>query len=367
MTNSTPVFATLADVFAILIGVFTMLIGWLASQQLDNVTDRPSVAEVFETEPRPQTVLSCPDDMVDISLWTQEKEQWEEERRSQTDQIERLKQSKEGQKTVIASLKGDVSDLQDALEETNNHLTEMTDTATTLQTVVQERDAMISQLKAGEPLDLILVIDATYSMEEGIWHTLQTVKFLCGLLPRISTDVRISIASYRETLVDHIPFIQLKPKEEDGGQSMKEITDFIRSVEPVNGAANVADALARGARGLSRSGTRRSILVLIGDTGPFELQTVQSGKERITAAEQEVADLTVRTIAAWANEPGTDRRIVSFFVRSDGAARLGLESESMNWFRRLSTVNAQSHFCTTSNRFLEAMLASVFDIRKEEP
>lgn len=163
-------------------------------------------------------------------------------------------------------------------------------------------------------LQLVVAVDTTGSMEKPLGHLKETIHTIAKVLPNIAPDFSIGIVAYRQgkneqRTTQEFPFKKIFPSEKDGGQSLKDLSDFMKSLKPEDGLAPVEIAVDKSLKMLSGHYPGVQAFMLLGDVGPYEDSLEAPGLFfEGSALEIEMEDRIISKLKRWAQ--GSERRKV---------------------------------------------------------
>jgi hypothetical protein len=161
-------------------------------------------------------------------------------------------------------------------------------------------------------LELVIAVDRTGSMSIGLKDLVETVGVFAAVLPQYSPDFRVMVLAYHEdpsTFVRY-PMKAVLPRDKDGRRSLEELEQFLRSITAKGGMAPVLEATAEGLRVFSEPGSfgGAQVFMLLGDTGPFEVNPNNLGLDQLAAQ-------TVASVKQWIGT-SEKRKVVSVYAQS---------------------------------------------------
>lgn len=198
---------------------------------------------------------------------------------------------------------------------------------------------VVSPTAVSHTFTLIVVIDASGSMEHAFDALRRETPLLAERVFEAGAEVRIAFLPFRETPLDPLPPTPVRSTLNDGGQSVQAVHAYLGQIQPQNALVDPGAAL-RQAIEIAASDTLpsdRTAIVLVGDTG---FEEVING------------DLKQRTILDALNTwraGGPGRSVHSVFVG-------GSDGERSQFFRRVAEISGHgmaTDFQTVSDRIAE--------------
>ncbi len=175
-----------------------------------------------------------------------------------------------------------------------------------------------------QSLELVIAVDGSGSMGEPLNHLKETIITLSKIMPKVSVDFRIGIVIYRYELADDViknslentyPIKQIHT--DDGGVSFNDLRKWINKNlgKPINGPAEVEDALYKAIEMLSNSPKQDSqqILMLLGDQGPYEDPEIPLVDWKYGESEKGIEEDLYQRVKKWVNG-SSKKRVVSIYT-----------------------------------------------------
>lgn len=151
------------------------------------------------------------------------------------------------------------------------------------------------------------MVDATGSMGQSLDRLASAVRTIAEVLSELGKHVEVQIIAYRDELVTEMPITKIERPGDDQGESLSKLDQVLGSLEAVGGKANLPLAIERSLE----EGEAFDGLDDLADQDCREA-AIQLKQGTPAAVEDRVVDNIVR----WASQPGSDRRVVSFFSES---------------------------------------------------
>ena len=147
-----------------------------------------------------------------------------------------------------------------------------------LQAALAKSQKELADAVATKPINLVVMIDATGSMDESIDNLKEALREIVTEVPKVTSQLKIGVIAYREKL-DEYPLTQVFPYAKDQGASANSLIRFVNSIEPKEGWANIAGAMSEGVQWLSRvtDSKAKSVYIVVGDIGPYEMRNNTRG------------------------------------------------------------------------------------------
>lgn len=207
----------------------------------------------------------------------------------------------------------------------------------------ERREQAESKLREGTPIELVVLLDVSASMSAAIEELKLALKDLAGLLPRV-TRLKIGVIAYREKIVAEFPLTEMVAADKDGGESLRQFSEFLDTLAPVNGYAAVDLAFQRGFGMLDASPDKasRQVLALLADAASGEMNHHQPGDD----------GRLVNQSRTWLEQPGRDRRGVALYAGLPGAP-------AEAFFKELGEVDRMT-FSDRSAAMLPAIFTAAF-------
>lgn len=192
-------------------------------------------------------------------------------------------------------------------------------------------------------VDLIIVVDCTGSQAQSLAALNVASASAIELMALASPGFRVGVIAYRGEVVYERPLTIVLSPHVDGGESQEKALAFLSAIEASSGGANVPLALRRGIEllGAPQPG-RRQVLLLLGDVDCIEVA------QATEASQSSIEDALVAELAEWADEPASNRRLVSVWSNR--------ESKDNPFFRRLGEETRNGVFCADTARMVWAIL-----------
>ena len=194
-------------------------------------------------------------------------------------------------------------------------------------------------------LELVIAVDRTGSMGLGLKDLTRTLNTFSSAITEYVPEYRVSVLAYHE---DPTKFIakrmEVFAKKKDNGQSQTELGDLLNSIKPEGGAAPVAEAITRAIQIQHQQSTFQGmqIIMLIGDVGPFEMETQFSNSEN--------ANTVLTQMANWVGRSKT-RKIVAVYAKKgcELENNCSLPTESLDFFQRACGISGEREDCINPN------------------
>lgn len=205
----------------------------------------------------------------------------------------------------------------------------------------ERADAVEKKLKQGTPIRLIVLLDLSASMAEGLSRLREAIAQLAELAPRV-TRFEIGVVAFRETPVAVLPLTTIGTDSNDVGLS--KVRSFLSGLETVTGYSGIDLAAVEALTMLAAApyAGEREVLAVLADVGPGEKQSHTANS---------AADL-VSELALWASDPARDRRIVSLYTGAQ-------DSEHRSFFQQLGQL-PEAVYSEQSSGILPAVFQASF-------
>lgn len=229
---------------------------------------------------------------------------------------------------------------------------------------VVEKLAQLEQAVKAQGLEVAIAVDTSGSMGEALQHLLETITTISTVMPKVAPEFRIGIVGYCQPQptdpgLQTFPLRRILPPSQDGGQSTRILFEFASSLKPSGGIAPVSAALhsAIGMFSDPRSFEGYQVLLVVGDTGPFE--TTANDWETVEPEEVAAASQLVRDIAGWA-AVSDRRRVVSLFSGAGQRERPIKQQASREFFSRLASETGRAeNFTENPGKMLAYLLTAI--------
>jgi hypothetical protein len=264
-----------------------------------------------------------------------------------------------GKEKVIGNLAAELDKLNLEKGVLTGQVGSLSNANAVLQTSVDQLTAdqkeLQSRFRSGAPVTVVVMIDVTVSMQESIDELLASLAALCQFMPITSEEFRVGIVAFRQGVVAEFPITRILPKYEDRGQSQQAVLSFVDSLNAERALTDHLPVFKRATEMLklappSGSQRQKEWLVLLGDTGPAELD----GTAGYNSAERARKDLILRDAQQWVRQG--QRAFVSLYAESDFTKQDPAAEESRQWFESLGKISANSKFYTAPSKLLVAIL-----------
>lgn len=204
-------------------------------------------------------------------------------------------------------------------------------------------------------LELVIAVDRTGSMGLGLKDLTKTLNTFSSAITEYVPEYRVSVLAYHENPAMFIAKrMEVFAKKKDNGQSQSELGDFLNSISPEGGAAPVADAIARAIQQQQPTFQGVQIIMLIGDVGPFEMETSFSNSEN--------ANTVLTQMANWVGRSKT-RKIVAVYAKKgcELENNCSFPVESLDFFQRACRISGESNDCInpSSEQMLIPLLKAI--------
>jgi hypothetical protein len=273
--------------------------------------------------------------------------------------VPKLKDTIEGLRGTVKSLSKGLSDSEKRGSGLRETIGDKDGEIGRMQGIVQGLSGRIGeledQLRPGDPVTVLILIDVTNSMEPCIRELRVTLSTICEITASLSKDFRVGILAYRDGVVAEFPITPILPKYEDEGKSQAEVLAF---VETLHSKPSWTRHLPVFERGMSMLRTahpqidpaRRERVVLIGDAFTNEID----GKGSYSETERKEAQRIVAGLTKWAQQG--NRAVEALYTDNFPDQVEEGETESREWFVALGQVSPQSASYDDSGLLLRAIL-----------
>ncbi|WP_417847320.1 VWA domain-containing protein [Thalassoglobus sp.] len=228
----------------------------------------------------------------------------------------------------------------------------------TIDELRSQNDALASQLKSGDPVTFVVLIDCSASMQQPIASLRNAVATLFEVAPNVSKDFRVGIIAFRWGIVDQFPITRIPPRYEDP-EPQKAVLNFLDSLKVEQSAVDHRPVFAEAIAMLNEAHptpepNRKERILLLGDIAPSEID----GRRGFSPSENAIKRQIVEDVRRWSKEG--DRAIEALYAESDWTRKNDSDPETTKaWFQSLGNVSEQSAFYTDSTSILRAVLHAV--------
>ncbi|MEO1523925.1 MAG: vWA domain-containing protein [Planctomycetota bacterium] len=192
----------------------------------------------------------------------------------------------------------------------------------------------------GEAITLLVVYDSSGSMADTINTNNSTLLRIAKELPEISKSLEVGVYAFNSSQRQVFPVTQIQPTKRDGGESLRQLEQFLGALKASAGDRPTAHMLTQAMQKLGSVGVgKRQFLLLATD--------VVSGVENKAAEASHLGS----QVAKWVREPGTTRRLIMLY---DGTVE-----EDAEFFRNLTGYSPSHSFLT---RTPDTLVTTVLDV-----
>lgn len=257
----------------------------------------------------------------------------------------------------IHGLKGQLNDAEEDLENYADEgkkqqgiINTLTKDLGVLGEQLGEKTRELNKLRPGGPVDVVVMVDCTGSMELHHERLKKAMVSLFQWTPRLSSKCRIGVLGVRDGVVYRYPLQTIVSPDKDGGKSQAKFLAFMAKMKIEGSLINHASAFREALAMLpdSERQTRKQSIIVLGDIGPSELD---GDGYVFSANELAVAKDISSRVRRWSAQGS--RSVGSIYVGPDDQS-----SMDRKWFQSLAQPAGQN-FATDSTELFNVIFRSI--------
>ncbi len=334
--RSSPLWAVFTDLLMGVVGIETIL-------QCMLILDRKQALDLADT----QMAVVAQAALDNAKALDEERRRRQEEQAARAAEQQKHEAERQATDTEYRNLK---SQLAAAEQQTASGKR-----ADSLALELEQAKRKVAALQNGLPVDLVIAIDVSGSMREGIEELKRASVSITDVMSRATSEFNVGVVAYRETVVKTLPLTRIQDSKKAGQASFNKLRNTLESLQAEQGTVDLEMAFQAATRMLDGAprGVRKQVLLLIGDVGCYELGE-QNAREPF---EIQLEDKLCRDLKGWAvSLPDRDRRICAFFLKPVGSNSVVFATHSQALFRRFGQTTPNSVYAESQVDMLKAVL-----------
>lgn len=201
----------------------------------------------------------------------------------------------------------------------------------------REEANKLARYRKSKRVRVVIVLDTSASMGEGIDESRETLGMLTETMPYALTSFEVGVVCHRKGAVEQQKLTKIVRRKDDNGTSVDAIDGFLEQFVPTGGETRISAAIDLALQDFGQGdGEQSDVLIVCADVGPGDL----SGLNNVQAGA-----ITTK-LRSWANRPGHNRAVLSIYTPPHPDTTPPDEASHRAFFEALGMVNQRSRFST---------------------